>query len=103
MGREGKLYVNLVAKIGVGLAAVSLTACQPPVRLAAPPPELLTCAGEPDAPDLPAQQWLDLAQARAIQMQRDVMMLDYVLAYRTVHGDCRGKLAGVKAWAETVD
>ncbi|MBB3862211.1 hypothetical protein GGQ88_003509 [Novosphingobium hassiacum] len=32
----------------------------------------------------------------------DAMMLDYVLRMRDAWGDCRAKLAGVRAWADAL-
>lgn len=59
-----------------------------------PPVALLTCADEPLAPDLPP---------RGMQDQRDMLMLDYVLALRSAWGDCSSKVAGVRAWADEME
>ena len=76
------------------LAFLTLTACQPHIRVATPPPELLTCAPLPAAPSLPGMDQQDA---------RDAMVLDYILAVRSAYADCAGKLAGVKAWADRVE
>lgn len=55
-----------------------------------PPADLLACADEPVAPDLPARDQQDA---------RDRMVLDYVLALRGAWGDCRAKVDGLNAWA----
>jgi len=55
-----------------------------------PPANLLTCADEPDAPDLPG---------RDMQTQRDAMTFDYILAMRSAWGDCRAKVDGIREWA----
>lgn len=79
----------------VGVTSVTLASCgQERPAIAKPPVALLSCADEPVAPDLPP---------RAFQDQRDLMMLDYVLSWRTAWGDCSAKLAGVKAWSEAVE
>jgi len=62
--------------------------------VAKPPVALLQCAGEPVAPDLPP---------RTFQDQRDLLMLDFVLAWRSAWGDCKAKLAGVEAWANEME
>ncbi len=56
-----------------------------------PPPVLLTCSDEPDAPDLPG---------RELQSERDRMTFEYLLSLRSAWGDCKAKLAGVKTWAD---
>ncbi len=58
-----------------------------------PPATLLTCADEPVAPELPGREF---------QAQRDAMTFDYLLALRSAWGDCFAKVAGVRAWAETL-
>jgi len=62
--------------------------------LAKPPTDLLTCAGEPVAPDLPT---------RDQQTARDRLVFDYILSLRSAWGDCSAKVAGVAAWAEKVN
>jgi len=77
-------------------ALFALTACGTErVRVAKPPVELTVCAAEPAAPDLPAKDGTD-----AVQIVRDRMTLDYLLALRSAWGDCAAKVAGVKAWSE---
>jgi len=79
----------------VGVTSVTLASCgQERPAIAKPPLALLSCADEPVAPDLPP---------RTFQDQRDLMMLDYVLSWRTAWGDCSAKLVGVKAWSEAVE
>lgn len=82
-----RVTLQTLAMIG---CVMGLTACgnERPV-VAKPPVALLTCAGEPVAPDLPG---------RDHQSARDMMMLDYVLALRSAWGDCSSKVAGVRAW-----
>lgn len=71
--------------------ALALTGCgQERPAIAKPPADLLVCADEPVAPDLPG---------RDEQARRDVMTLDYILALRSAWGDCFAKVAGVRAWA----
>jgi hypothetical protein len=83
-------------------ALLLASGCGPrPVRLSLPPPELATCADEPQAPELPAQDWAAaLDTVMAVQRQRDTMMLGYTLAMRGAWGDCRAKVDGLKAWRE---
>jgi len=59
--------------------------------IAKPPVALLTCADEPDAPDLPG---------RELQAQRDEMVFDYILGLRSAWGSCHAAVAGVRAWTE---
>lgn len=70
-----------------------LTSCgdKLPVKATKPPPSLLTCAAEPSAPQLPAPG-----------IERDRLVLGYVLALRAAYGDCAANLAGVRAWADAL-
>jgi len=75
-------------------ALLALTACgteRPAIQK--PPIDLMTCIAEPDAPDLPG---------RDEHGRRDRMTLDYILALRSAWGDCAAKVAGVKAWADSL-
>lgn len=75
---------------------LALSACQPGRPVAAlPPVELMTCAGEPAAPNLPERDGTE-----AVQTARDLIMLDAYLALRSAWGDCAAKLAGVREWRE---
>lgn len=72
------------------LSSAGLTACgdvQPVLIL--PPAELTTCADEPAAPDLPEPG-----------IERDKIVLEYILSWRSAHGDCKAKVNGLKAWTE---
>jgi formaldehyde-activating enzyme involved in methanogenesis len=103
-------------------ALFTLSACgTPPVRIALPPVELTTCADEPATPDIPAYEWgkikaaalakgsaqaaVDEAVRLAIEVTgiRDQKVLDYVLAERSAYGDCKSKVAGIKAWRDSVE
>jgi|JI10StandDraft_1071094.scaffolds.fasta_scaffold136855_5 hypothetical protein len=76
--------------------SLALSACQPGRPVAAlPPVELMTCAGEPAAPNLPERDGTE-----AVQTARDLIMLDAYLALRSAWGDCAAKLAGVREWRE---
>ena len=78
---------------------MALTACTTErPRIARPPADLTVCAAEPASPDLPAKDGTD-----AVQLVRDRMVLDYVLAMRSAWGDCAAKVAGIKAWSEALD
>ena len=69
-----------------------IAACgQPQPLILAPPADMLTCAPEPIAPDLPGREQ---------QAERDRLMVDYVLGLVAAGSDCRGKLDGVRAWFE---
>ena len=92
-------HIALLPPFALILSAAS---CERPVIIA-PPVELTTCAAEPQAPDLPPVDWSSVETAQPIQRARDIAMLSYVLAWRTAHGDCAAKVAGVKAWAEGVE
>lgn len=75
--------------------ALALTGCgQERPAIANPPADLLRCADEPVAPDLPG---------REEQAKRDALTLDYILALRSAWGDCFAKVAGVRAWADRVN
>lgn len=84
-------------KLRLALTIPLLMACaacgQERVETIKPPADLLTCADEPEAPDLPGREQ---------QVQRDRMTLDYVLALRSAWGDCRAKVDGVRAWADAL-
>lgn len=75
------------------LCATGLTACGPKVAVKAtkPPPALLTCSAEPVAPELPVPG-----------IERDRIVLAYLLAMRAAYGDCASKVAGVKSWADAL-
>lgn len=72
--------------------------------IAKPHVTLLTCADEPEAPDLPPVPWAMgvLAVIQQVQANRDAATLDYVLAMRSAWGDCRAKVAGTRAWADSL-
>jgi hypothetical protein len=71
--------------------------CTERIRIATPPVELMTCADEPAAPQLPARDGTD-----ATQLARDVAMLNGYLALRTAYGSCRAAVEGVAAWSRQV-
>ena len=56
-----------------------------------PPASLLTCQAEPGAPVLPVPG-----------IERDRIVLAYLLAMRAAYGDCASKVAGVRAWANAL-
>lgn len=73
------------------LCGTALASCgndRPVVVL--PPAELAVCSSEPETPELPAPG-----------VERDRIVLDYVLALREAWADCAAKVAGLKAWRET--
>src|SRR3546814_9163789 len=82
------------------LSSAALTACGEKIAVATKPPaELLTCADEPVAPDLPPYAWdwilaapsVDDAVERmkAIAGKRDALTLDYILTFRSAWGSCK--------------
>lgn len=75
------------------LSTLLLAGCGPKVIAVAtrPPPELLSCAGEPETPTLPAPG-----------IERDRIVGDWLLAYRAAWGDCSAKVSGVRAWADAL-
>ncbi len=86
---RGKLLPGLMI-----LSSLSLIGCAPKrLEIAAPPAQLLTCADEPLAPDLPG---------RDQQSTRDALMIEYTLALRSAWGSCHAAVDGVRAWAEAV-
>ncbi len=86
---RGKLLPGLMI-----LSSLSLIGCAPKrLEIAAPPAQLLTCADEPLAPDLPG---------RDHQSTRDALMIEYTLALRSAWGSCHAAVDGVRAWAEAV-
>ena len=96
------------------LCGLASTACGPKVAAKAtkPPVELLTCAGEPQAPALPPYEWGKIAaaptvavavdMAKAITGKRDALMLPYVLDMRASRGDCAAKVDGTRAWSDAL-
>lgn len=58
------------------------------------PASLLTCADEPEVPELPDQTQ---------QLARDQLTLDYILLLREAWADCRGKVDGLREWSEALD
>lgn len=68
-------------------------ACAPkPLAVAVkPPPELLTCADEPVAPEVGDPG-----------VERDRIVLGYILSLRSAWGDCSAKISGVRAWADAL-
>lgn len=81
------------------LGALALTACgNERPRIVKPPVELQTCAAEPRAPVLPERDGTDAAQ-----LERDKMVLDYILSLRSAYGDCLAKVTGIKAWSDALD
>ena len=86
-----------------GLAYILAACGQPRPVIVAPPVELTTCAAEPDAPDLPPVDWSSVETARPVQRARDIAMLNYVLAWRTAHGDCAAKVAGLREWSRAIN
>lgn len=61
------------------------------VKATKPPPALLTCSAEPVAPELPPPG-----------IERDQIVLAYLLAMRAAYGDCSSKVQGIKAWADAL-
>lgn len=73
------------------------TACGKPVPVVEHipiPPDLLTCADAPRAPNLPP------AVDKAAQLARDKMTLDFILALRSAHGDCKSKVQAIREYDE---
>lgn len=75
------------------LSSQLLIACERETLAVAvkPPAELLTCSAEPLAPELPAPG-----------IERDQIVLAYLLAMRAAYGDCASKVAGIKGWADAL-
>lgn len=90
-------YHQIRLMIAAAVLAVT-NGCTERVRIATPPAELLTCADEPAAPQLPARDGTD-----ATQLARDVAMLNGYLALRTAYGSCRAAVEGVAAWTKEVE
>lgn len=78
-----------------GFVIINVSACTPRPVVQLPPPELATCAPEPKAPDIPARDGTE-----AVQHQRDVMTLEYILSLVSAGGDCRAKVQGLAKWRE---
>ena len=80
------------------LGALALTACgNERPRIVKPPAELQSCAAEPAAPNLPERDGTD-----AVQLERDRLVLAYVLELRSAWGSCFAAVAGIKAWSDAV-
>lgn len=92
MNRHGRLRLTLTIPL-----LLVLTACGDKVHVKAtkPPVELLTCADEPIAPQLPARDGTP-----ETDKTRDMLTLAYVLAWRAAWGSCRSSVEGVTAWAD---
>lgn len=86
----------LCALVSTGCAS---TATVRPVPL---PAELTACADEPAVPELPQVDWSSLPAARPLQLARDRLTLDFVLALRRAGADCRARVAGAKAWNDAL-
>ena len=86
---RAKLLLVATIPLLMGLGACG----QERPALAKPPTDLLTCADEPVAPDLPG---------RDEQAARDLLVFNYILSLRQAWGDCSAKVAGVAAWSEKV-
>ncbi|WP_408586475.1 hypothetical protein [Novosphingobium sp.] len=84
---HGKLRLALTIPLAMACAACG----QERVGTIKPPADLLACADEPEAPDLPG---------RDQQAQRDRLTLDYILSLRSAWGDCHSKVAGLSAWSK---
>lgn len=85
------------------LALIALSACTTDrVQLVPPPVALTTCADEPASPSLPPVPWASVEQARPVQAERDRLIFDYILRWRSAWGDCAGKVAGIREWREGV-
>jgi len=83
--------IRLTAVSGILLAS---TAChETRIEKVPVPPELTTCMAEPEAPVIPARDGTD-----ATQLQRDKLTLGYILGLIEAGGDCRSRVAGVRAW-----
>lgn len=70
-----------------------LGACEKKVLAVAvkPPASLLTCSAEPVAPEIGVPG-----------IERDRIVLAYLLALRAAYGDCESKVAGVRAWSDAL-
>ncbi|WP_422394885.1 Rz1-like lysis system protein LysC [Novosphingobium olei] len=84
---HGKLRLALMTPLLMACAACGPTR----IERIKPPADLLACADEPTAPDLPG---------RDQQAVRDAMTLNYLLSLRSAWGDCHSKIAGLAAWAK---
>ena len=96
------------------LLALLCAACGPKVLTVAtkPPADLLSCADEPGAPDLPpyAWEWISaapsvdeaVARMKAIADKRDALTLDYILQFRAAWGSCKAAVGGAKAWSDAL-
>lgn len=76
----------------IACLALALAACGPErVRSVPVPPEYLTCADLPAAPELP--------EPGAI---RDQLVLGYIVGLRTAYASCRAAVDGTRAWNGTM-
>lgn len=84
---------KMLPVIALTLCGTALASCGEKVAVKAtkPPPSLLTCSAEPVAPELPEPG-----------IERDRIVLAYLLAMRAAYGDCASKVAGVKSWADAL-
>ena len=69
------------------------TACEKKVHVKAtkPPVALLTCSAEPVAPEIGVPG-----------IERDRIVLAYLLAMRAAYGDCASKVAGIRSWSDAL-
>lgn len=75
--------------------ASALSACsQERVQIVRPPVSLTQCDDEPTPPELPD---------RTQQLERDRLVLEYILSLRDAWGDCSAKVDGIRAWSDGLD
>lgn len=85
-------------------ALIALSACgqDRPVTVL-PPAELMQCDDMPEAPTLPPIDWTSTETAKPIVKQRGKDTLAYILTLRSAYASCRGRVDGVREWAEGMD
>lgn len=86
------MYGKLRQAVMIPLVMACAACGQARIETIKPPADLLACADEPVAPDLPG---------RDQQARRDAMTLEYILSLRSAWGDCHSKLSGIAAWSSS--
>jgi hypothetical protein len=73
------------------ISGALLTACAPPIRIAKPPADKMTCAPLPAAPKLTPLDWASVQsvdQAKALVFAREGETAEYIVALRAAWFSC---------------
>lgn len=88
------------------ISASVLTACAPPIRIAKPPADKLTCAPLPDAPKLTPLDWAKVQtvdQAKALVFAREGAVAEYIVSLRGAWFSCASTVSWHRDYNEALD